>query len=140
MSRGPARLLLESAARQAGLGPSWRGLGVAGAVAAVALVAGCPKKSSLSDEDPSVRAVRTQFAYIETQVRVFAADNRRAPTPEEGLAVLFEGAVPQDPWGNPVIYEVPGPNNLAFDLVSYGADGVPGGKKENTDLRWSEMK
>jgi len=39
-----------------------------------------------------------------------------------------------------VLYESPGPGGIAFDLVSYGADGVPGGKKEATDLRWSELK
>jgi general secretion pathway protein G len=122
MSRGPARALL------------------AASVAAVAL-AGCPKqKGPASSDDPSVRAVRTQFAYIETQIRVYATTNNHAPSAQEGLAVLFDGTVPQDPWGHPVIYEVPGPHGLAFDLVSYGADGKPGGKKNAADLRWSDLK
>lgn len=135
MSRGPAGLHLREAARH----PGGRAGAIAVAlVAGAAVFAGCPKKSL--DDDPSVRAVRTQMGYIETQIQVFASEHRRAPTPQEGLAVLFDGVMPKDPWGNEVQYEVPGPNNLAFDLISYGADGAPGGKKEDADLRWSELK
>ena len=115
-----------------------RGLVLVGAVLVGAVLTGCPKQKGPTD-DPSVRAVRTQFGYIDTQVRVFAADNRRAPTPDEGLAILFDGVIPKDPWGKAIMYESPGPEGRAFDLLSYGSDGVPGGKKEAADLRWSEM-
>jgi len=111
------------------------------AAAAATALAGCPKqKGPANPDDPSVRAVKTQFAYIETQIRVYATKNKHAPTTSEGLAVLFDGQIPKDPWGHPVVYQVPGPSGLAFDLVSYGADGQPGGKKEDADLRWSELK
>jgi len=117
----------------------WRSAVLVGTVlACTSLLAACPKQSS--QDDPSVRAVKTQFSYISDQIRAYAAEHRRPPSQEDGLAVLFDGAVPKDPWGHPVVYESPGPNGIAFDLVSYGADGVPGGKKEATDLRWSELK
>ncbi|MBW1878699.1 MAG: type II secretion system protein GspG [Deltaproteobacteria bacterium] len=99
-----------------------------------------PARRCNSETDPSLRAVRTQFSYIADQIRIYASENRRPPSPEDGLALLFDGQVPKDPWGHPVLYESPGPGGIAFDLVSYGADGVPGGKKEATDLRWSELK
>lgn len=102
------------------------------------LLVGCPKQSDA--EDPSVRSVSTTFAYIESQIEMYAADHRRAPSPEEGLGVLFGGETPKDPWGNPIVYENPGPEGYAFDLVSWGADGQPGGKKSDADLRWSELK
>ena len=39
-----------------------------------------------------------------------------------------------DPWGNPYIIRVPGEKNVDFDIVSYGADGQPGGEGEDTDV------
>lgn len=42
--------------------------------------------------------------------------------------------VPNDPWGNPYILEVPSPNGGAYALRSYGKDGRPGGEDENADI------
>ena len=111
------------------IGGSW------GALALMGTLAGCPKGGGTqsSNEDPNFKAVRTQ-------IRVFATTNRRAPKPDEGLGVLFNGQIPKDPWGNEIQYIVPGPNGSAFDLLSYGADGAPGGKKEDSDLLWSAIK
>lgn len=39
-----------------------------------------------------------------------------------------------DPWGNPYYLLVPGPGNYPYEIVSYGADGEPGGEGENADL------
>lgn len=40
-----------------------------------------------------------------------------------------------DPWGNPFVLVIPGEKNTAdFDIVSYGADGKPGGEGENADV------
>lgn len=42
----------------------------------------------------------------------------------------------KDPWGNPFMLEVPGKKNTSdFDIVSYGADGQPGGTGDNEDIR-----
>lgn len=40
-----------------------------------------------------------------------------------------------DPWGRPVEYRVPG-NAGAFDLISLGADGKPGGSSYDADIRY----
>lgn len=41
----------------------------------------------------------------------------------------------KDPWGNNFILVIPGVQNAAdFDIVSYGADGKPGGDGENQDI------
>jgi general secretion pathway protein G len=43
--------------------------------------------------------------------------------------------VPLDPWGHAYAYTAPGTVNPdGFDLVSYGADGAPGGTGDNADL------
>ncbi|MEQ9094844.1 MAG: type II secretion system major pseudopilin GspG [Phycisphaerales bacterium] len=39
-----------------------------------------------------------------------------------------------DPWGNPYIIVAPGEKNTDFDIVSYGADGQPGGEGEDADI------
>lgn len=41
----------------------------------------------------------------------------------------------KDPWGKPYMIVVPGEKNPDFDIVSYGADGKPGGTGENEDIR-----
>ncbi len=42
-------------------------------------------------------------------------------------------AVPKDPWGNEYVYLFPGEHG-DFDLISYGADGQPGGTGESADI------
>ena len=39
-----------------------------------------------------------------------------------------------DPWGNKYTLIIPGEKNYDFDIVSYGADGKPGGEGENADI------
>lgn len=40
----------------------------------------------------------------------------------------------KDPWGRPFVIIVPGTKNVDFDIVSYGADGQPGGEGDNADI------
>ena len=39
-----------------------------------------------------------------------------------------------DPWGRPFVLVIPGRKNVDFDVMSYGADGQPGGEGENADV------
>ena len=43
-------------------------------------------------------------------------------------------AVPDDPWGNPYHYEIPGPEGEDFLLLSYGKDGQAGGDDDASDI------
>jgi general secretion pathway protein G len=38
-----------------------------------------------------------------------------------------------DPWGRPYLYTSPGEHG-PYDLVSYGADGSPGGDNNDKDI------
>jgi len=40
----------------------------------------------------------------------------------------------KDPWGRPYILKIPPEKNADFDILSYGADGKPGGKDEDADI------
>ena len=42
--------------------------------------------------------------------------------------------LPKDGWDNDFIYTVPGADNMAFDIDSYGADAAPGGEGYNADI------
>lgn len=67
---------------------------------------------------------------------------KRFPTNEEGLDALIHNEknksfldaseVPSDPWGNPYVYKIEGSRD--FEVISYGADGTPGGDAENADI------
>lgn len=39
-----------------------------------------------------------------------------------------------DPWGRAFILVIPGEKNVDFDIVSFGADGRPGGEGEDADI------
>ncbi len=41
----------------------------------------------------------------------------------------------KDPWGHAVEYHVPGEGGAAYDLLSYGKDGKPGGESVDADIR-----
>lgn len=65
----------------------------------------------------------------------YRARYHHVPDAKEGLAALvpdFVAQLPRDPWGHPYVYESTGP--LWADVVSYGADGEPGGSGGGADI------
>ncbi|WP_152979629.1 type II secretion system protein GspG [Stenotrophomonas daejeonensis] len=42
----------------------------------------------------------------------------------------------KDPWGRDLEYRAPGQDGAPFDLVSYGADGKPGGDSYRADIKY----
>jgi len=86
---------------------------------------------------------RTQIGQIAGAVEVFQIEHQRLPDSSEGLEVLsarpqasyyLEASRLKDPWGNPYQYVVPGPDGHAFEVLTYGADGQPGGEDEAADI------
>lgn len=56
----------------------------------------------------------------------------------KGEAILEE--LPPDPWGNPYVYERRGGQRPPFAIVSYGADGRPGGEDLGADLTSTDFR
>ena len=98
------------------------------------------------------RAAKGQIALFETALDTFRLDVGRYPTTEEGLEALrvnpetsekwdgpyLQKAVPPDPWGHPYVHESPSEHG-DHALLSYGADGEPGGEDDNTDIvNWTD--
>ncbi|OQX18346.1 MAG: type II secretion system protein GspG [Desulfobulbaceae bacterium A2] len=100
---------------------------------------------------------QVQMQNLETALQLYRLDNGHYPGTDQGLQALVEpptlgrpaknwrrggylekGKVPKDPWGNDYIYLSPGRHG-EFDLISYGADGEPGGEDKNRDLNsWDQ--
>lgn len=96
-----------------------------------------------------VDTARSQTKALLGSVERFNMDMGRYPTEEEGLGVLVEmpedgedrwqgpyletRTVPVDPWGNEYVYVTDDPQ-FPFTVVSYGADGEPGGEGDAADI------
>ena len=89
---------------------------------------------------------KSQIGLIDGQVQAYYTQTSSWPPSDKGLQVLTSpDANPSaayylkqdqllDPWNNPFYIVVPGPDGHPYELISYGADGQPGGIDENADL------
>ena len=86
---------------------------------------------------------RQEIATLVKALDTFYASYGRYPTSEEGLECLAKPTekipealikgVPNDPWGRPYQYVVPGVSG-PYDLISFGADGREGGEGKDADI------
>jgi general secretion pathway protein G len=82
-------------------------------------------------------AAKTQIEAFAAALQRFNIEHGRFPTEEEGLASLrpfLAKDIPQDPWAHPYVYRFPGEHGPEPDVMSYGADGQPGGEETNEDI------
>jgi general secretion pathway protein G len=93
-------------------------------------------------------AARAQINAYMTAVGSYKLDTGIFPTTEQGLQALrtkpegvttwqgpyLQRDVENDPWGHPYIYHYPGEHGDEPDIISYGADGAPGGDGINADI------
>ena len=96
-----------------------------------------------------VTAARVQIKNFMTALGMYKLETGVFPTTEQGLAALrvapsgvkqWQGPylpqdVPADPWGNPYVYRYPPENGgNEPEIISYGADGQPGGEDIAADI------
>lgn len=81
---------------------------------------------------------RADIATLEQGIEMYRLDNLVYPPAAAGLNALVAGRyvrrLPDDPWGNPYRYSVPGEGDAPFRVFSLGADGRDGGEEENADI------
>ena len=105
-------------------------------------------------DDAKRAAAKAQIKNIESALQLYKLDNGVYPSNEQGLKALAQkpasgpqaanwraggylAKVPSDPWGHLYGYSSPSAQG-DFEIVSFGADGVPGGEGKNADLvNWS---
>jgi general secretion pathway protein G len=88
-------------------------------------------------EQGRVTAARTQIESLMSALQRYNIENGRFPTEEQGLDAVrpfLTKEIPLDPWGTPYIYRYPGEHSSDPELISYGADGQPGGEDANADI------
>ena len=101
----------------------------------------------------SQAAGKAQIQVLSSAVTTYRMAHGRYPTQQQGLEALVQKpsqepipenypdggylsgrVVPPDPWKRPYVYLCPGRQNEPFEILSYGADGEPGGSGANADL------
>jgi len=102
-------------------------------------------------DESKQKTAQAQIRMIRGALKTMRLDIGRFPNESEGLSYLYnkpedpdlrerwqgpylDEPVPNDPWGNPYQYALPGPEGQPFALYSLGADGQRGGEGVNRDL------
>jgi general secretion pathway protein G len=98
--------------------------------------------------ESKVKAARIQIQSFTSALDLFYLDAGRFPSSAEGLEALVRPTagvaawngpylrgsnVPNDPWGTPYIYRVPGEHG-PYDLISLGSDRQEGGTGSAADI------
>jgi len=116
-----------------------------------------PRIMGRPEEAKQLKA-KMQIESVETALKLYKLDNGSYPETEQGLEALIEqpetgtipkkwrkggylekGKLPKDPWGNDFVFLSPGVHG-DYDIISYGADGVPGGEDKNKDINSWEIE
>ena len=116
-----------------------------------------PRIMGRPEEAKQLKA-KMQIESLETALKLYKLDSGMYPDTEQGLQALIEqpetgivpknwrkqgylekGRLPKDPWGNEFVYLSPGVHG-DYDIISYGADGVPDGEDKNKDINSWEIE
>ena len=83
-----------------------------------------------------VEKAKQDIRIFDSAISLYKLDNFKYPDTGQGLQVLqgkYLERLPKDPWGSDYQYLSPGTNG-SYDILSYGADGTPGGDGVNADI------
>ncbi len=115
---------------------------------------------NLADKPHEARhaAAVAQLQNFRQALKFYQMDNGAYPTQRQGLEALVvpsrldpqprrfpaEGymerrELPLDPWGNPYVYLIPGSGGETYEVLSYGADGQPGGTGKDADISTASL-
>ncbi len=93
-------------------------------------------------DEAKVEATKVQMANIAQALKLYRLQHGHYPSSSEGLQALvnpdehgkrYLDELPKDAWGHDFVYLMPGVHG-DFDLMSYGADGAPGGSGVDADI------
>ena len=121
----------------------------------IALIAALVGPRLMAQLDRSkVTAARVQVRAIASAIETMRLDLGRYPSHAEGLALLsappteneaglwrgpyLDAEMPVDPWGAAYVYEAPQADFQRPRVVSFGADGQPGGEGLAADISYGD--
>jgi len=101
-------------------------------------------------DEARVTKAKQDIRALERALQMYKLDNFHYPSTDQGLEALTQkpsgspeaknwrkggylDRMPKDPWGNPYQYLQPGVHG-DVDIMSYGADGRPGGEGIDADI------
>jgi general secretion pathway protein G len=98
---------------------------IMGVLATVAVIS-LSGRGKAAKEGATKQSIRT----IDGAIQQFHLEKNRYPTSLAELTPGYLGKTPKDGWRHDFVYVTPAPNGKAYDIISYGDDGVSG----NDDL------
>lgn len=109
-------------------------------------------------DEAKITKTKIDITSLETALKFYKLDNGTYPDTGQGLQALIEAPdsgnlppkyreggylekkkMPKDPWKNEFVYIFPGAHG-DFDIISYGADGQPGGDGIYADINSWEIE
>ncbi len=115
---------------------------------------------NLADKPHEARhaAAVAQLKGFGLALKSYQMDNGAYPTQRQGLQALVVPStldpqprkfpsggylerrqLPLDPWGNTYVYLIPGTGGETYEILSYGADGQPGGDDKAADISTASL-
>ena len=101
------------------------------AIIAILSAALVPNLMSSLHKAEQVR-VESDISKIQTQVQFYYLNERRLPRSMSDLVPDYLVSVPKDPWGNHYVHVR---DNRKHFIMSYGRDGVAGGRGIDSDIK-----
>jgi len=95
---------------------------------------------------------KTGIGQLVDKLEAYRIERGAWPPTDVGLRALTDGAATPsdafyaepskllDPWNRPYFYVAPGPNLLPYEVLTYGADGKPGGSGEDADVSSADLR
>lgn len=116
--------------------------------------------SPLNEKNEALKKIYDDLSTLSNALDLYLADYNKYPTgtkpsginkllkPRKGSTSesdAYIAAIPQDPWGNDYIYEVPrllhgAAQGKRYSLYTLGEDGKPGGSGNNADVGKQHLK
>jgi len=114
-----------------------------------------PNCAGENDKKACSYITKGRLLELDRALSIFNKDTGRYPTEEEGLHSLINKPkdaigwrscgylnsteILRDAWGNDFLYKTPGKNGALYVIISYGADGKPGGVDWDKDLESTDL-
>lgn len=98
-------------------------------------------------DDAQVTTAKAEISSFKSALINYRVVFKKFPSTEQGLDALVKNeksrkfldrnSIPLDPWDNPYVYTLEG--SSSFTVISYGADGLPGGEGLEADISSAEL-
>ena len=95
-------------------------------------VLGAMDKADVGKAKAQISNFKTALVGYKLEYKKFPQSLDGLVNNPKGLNYLDSREIPLDPWGNPYHYTIEGSRH--FRIISYGADGTPGGTGYDADI------